>query len=502
MRINNNITAINAHRNYTVNQSSIGKNVEKLSSGYRINRAGDDAAGLAISEKMRAQIRGLSMASKNSQDAISLVQTAEGALQSMHNILQRMRELAVQSASDTNETTVDRNALNLEFQQLIKEIDDTAAKTRFNDQGLIDGTFSKNMMSTSISSASFSIAWAGSDAVRAGQKAAQYEVFITKKIIAQETNGAQGCIGLVTNREISLNAMGINAAITFDVVDQPTTADAKLNGIWNVNYNAVTKTFVATNETTGETRTSAAQAVDKDSTITIDFGDGMVLKATASGTIDNVDKYTGFSGAFSVEKAMTKQSEVVKEYISVNGEEIALEVGMNKAVFQNNNISIDFASSYKLGSLGSVAVADPTCVATIDVNRSENKSLVIQTGANQGDELAISLDQMDAWSLGIKTANISNRLDASAAISQVNNALNLVSTQRATLGALQNRLEFKISNLDIGAENLQAAESRIRDVDMAKEMTAFTKNNILFQASTAMLAQANALPQGVLQLLG
>ena len=141
MRINNNIMAMNTHRQYTINVNSVSKSTEKLSSGYRVNRAGDDAAGLAISEKMRAQIRGLTMASKNSSDAISLVQTAEGALQETHNILQRMRELATQSSSDTNETSIDRAALNAEFQQLISEIDDTAKKTRFNDMGVIDGTY-------------------------------------------------------------------------------------------------------------------------------------------------------------------------------------------------------------------------------------------------------------------------------------------------------------------------------------------------------------------------
>jgi flagellin len=304
-------------------------------------------------------------------------------------------------------------------------------------------------------------------------------------------------VALVTGAEIKMNVQDIAGAITFSVDASATTSsDSKLNGIWQVGYDAVTQRFIATNQTTGETRSAAAQAIASDATITIDFGNGMVLVSGSVGTINSVDKYTGFSGSFKVTGAVTKQDEVLKEFISINGEEIALEVGMNKAVFKNNNISINFASSYSMGSL---TTADG---ATLTVDRNENKNLVIQTGANQGDELAISLDQMDAWNLGVKTANIGNRLDASAAITQVNNALNLVSTQRATLGALQNRLDFKIANLDISAENLQGAESRIRDVDMAKQMTSFTKNNILFQASTAMLAQANALPQGVLQLLG
>jgi flagellin len=267
--------ALNTHNFYTNNNSKVAKSAEKLSSGYRVNRAGDDAAGLAISEKMRAQIRGLNMAKKNSQDAISLVQTAEGALQESHAILQRMRELAVQSASDTNETTVDRDALDKEFQQLIDEIDDTADKTRFNDQNLIDGSFASEPMT-------------------------------------------------------------------------------------------------------------------------------------------------------------------------------------------------------------------------------------IQTGANKGDELGITISAMSSGALGISAAStsIASGASARAAISMVNTAINKVSTQRAALGALQNRLEHKIQNLTLSAENLSSAESRIRDVDMASEMTNFTKNNILSQASTAMLAQANANPQGVLQLLG
>jgi flagellin len=169
---------------------------------------------------------------------------------------------------------------------------------------------------------------------------------------------------------------------------------------------------------------------------------------------------------------------------------------------------------YSIGRVSRITAASPIAVnnadstvlaalaGTITVTEVLGKDFVVQTGANEGDNLAINIDRMDSYALGVKSANIANRMDASSAITQVNTALNLVSMQRAELGALQNRMEFKIANLDTSSENLQAAESRIRDVDMAKEMTAFTKNNILFQASTAMLAQANALPQGVLQLLG
>lgn len=272
MRINNNIMALNTHNSYTQNNARVSKSAEKLSSGFRVNRAGDDAAGLAISEKMRGQIRGLNMAAKNSQDAVSLVQTAEGALQETHAMLQRMRELSVQAASDTNEQTVDRAALDAEFQQLMQEIDDTADKTTFNEQKLIDGTF-------------------------------------------------------------------------------------------------------------------------------------------------------------------------------------------------------------------------------------ETTDFTVQTGANMGDELKINISAMKTSTIGLSGASIATRTNASAAISACSKATNIVSTQRAKLGALQNRLNHKINNLTTSAENLQAAESRIRDLDMAKEMTEFTKNNILSQAATAMLAQANSSPQNVLSLL-
>ena len=282
MRINNNIMAMNANRQLAINNTNTQKSLEKLSSGFRINRAGDDAAGLSISEKMRAQIRGLEMASKNAQDGISLIQTAEGALDEVHSILQRMRELAVQSANDTNMTTVDRQAMQTEINQLLEEISGISTRTQFNTQTLLDGTF---------------------------------------------------------------------------------------------------------------------------------------------------------------------------------------------------------------------------------------KDKVFHIGANSGQNMKITIGAMTTSGLGIKDLKVENletttvsggiltQEGADKAITTINDAINQVSTQRSELGAIQNRLEHTVKNLDNSAENLQAAESRIRDVDMAKEMMEFTKQTILRQAATAMLAQANQVPQTVLQLL-
>jgi flagellin len=371
MRINNNIMAMNTHRQYAVNNNSVAKATEKLSSGYRINRAGDDAAGLAISEKMRSQIRGLQMASKNSEDAISLVQTAEGALTETHSILQRMRELAVQSASDTNDNTVDRAALNSEFGQLKAEIDDIADKTAFNGKKLLNGGFG------SIASVT-----AGS-AVRPG---------------------ALGVTGV--------SIQGFSAGDTINIT-RPGGAGT-----------AYTFTLASDSSATVKAQPTGA------GTLNLDFGGG-------------------------------------------------------------RTVSIEMAAH------AADSFATTSLVFTVSGTAAK-----IQTGANKDESLGISIGNMQVSALGLTASAVDSQANANSAIETVNTAINSVSTQRASLGAYQNRLEHKINNLDTSAENLQAAESRIRDLDMAKEMTKFTQNNILVQAATAMLAQANAAPQNVLSLLG
>jgi flagellin len=368
MRINNNIMALNTHRQYSINNNNAAKSTEKLSSGYRINRAGDDAAGLAISEKMRAQIRGLNMASKNSNDAISLVQTAEGALTETHSILQRMRELAVQAASDTNDNDVDRAALDAEFQELKKEIDDIAGKTAFNGKKLLDGTFGSSVTINTADS------------------------------------------------EIEPGLLGVT-----DVSIQGFAA-----GPHSISFAASGTDYTAT---FGSTTVTFAQPGSTGGSVTLDFGNGQIVTIKMSS--HTADDFDG---------------------------------------------------------------------ATLDFNVAAN-SAKIQTGANAGDTLSITIGSMTCNALSLSSSAIGTQTDAAAAIAAVNEAINTVSTQRANLGATQNRLEHKINNLDTSAENLQAAESRIRDLDMAKEMTTFTKNNILVQAATAMLAQANQAPQNVLALL-
>ena len=380
MRINNNLMSMNTYRQYSINTANAAASTEKLSSGYRINRAGDDAAGLAISEKMRAQIRGLNMASKNSQDAISLVQTAEGALTETHSILQRMRELANQSASDTNDDSVDRTALQAEFTALRSEINDIAGKTAFNGKKLLDGSFG------------------------------------SKVDIAAGSELKEGLNGVI---DISISGFGAGATIDFSGADA----------------GAITATISAGGS--GASSAVGQIAAGQPGQMTFDFADG-------------------------------------------------------------KSVTLTF-SSYTANTLATSGAANQLQFTVT------NSAAKIQTGANTGDATDLSIASMRSVDLAaggaLDSASVATRDNASAAIDVVDEAINTVSTQRSQLGAIQNRLQHKINNLDTSAENLTAAESRIRDLDMAKEMTNYTKNNILVQAATAMLAQANSAPQGVLQLL-
>ena len=392
MRINNNISALNTYNRLSVNAAGNAKAMEKLSSGLRINKAGDDAAGLAISEKMRAQIRGLQQASRNAQDVISLIQTAEGALNETHSILQRMRELAVQSANDTN-TAVDRESLQAEMNQLIGEIDRVGNTTEFNTMKLLNGD-------------------------RAGivdAKKGLYEI---------EANIANSTV------KISASGNAISNAIITEVI--------------KINVVKIGSTFAANT-----------------------FSYNIALDNNIKAALVSTTKIV-FSGFYS-----------------------------------NVGITMTITNADKL------AVGDTIVMSVnqrVGANADGSKELVAQIGANATQEMRISLEDMRASALNLKSASgttlsVKTKGQAAASIKLVNMAVEKVSKQRSKVGAYQNRLEHTINNLQTSTENLTASESRIRDVDMAAEMIAFTKYNILNQAATAMLAQANQLPQSVLQLL-
>ena len=456
MRINNNIAALNAWRGLTQTDGALSKSLEKLSSGLRINRAGDDAAGLAISEKMRGQIRGLNMASKNAQDGISLIQTAEGALNETHSILQRMRELAVQSASDTNSND-DRAELQKEVAQLISEIDRIGNDTEFNTKNLLDGGAGVQMTATNTNVSNL-VGTADTSAGSVAMTAANITLATTAAV-------SGGTVAFLAEADATAN---FNAATTI--------------GIGGINYSFATT----------DTIQSGLDAINADSAthgVTASFTTavGLTLTAVGSGSSYGVD-ITAI-GTGDLTHANLVVGETSGADVVVGGDELG---GSYEAA--GNHILVT-SGDYKGLEF------DLTGDADVTVNISANNSLKVQIGANANQNMSISVNDMRSAALGVDGVNIATRAGADSAITVIQNATDRVSQERSKLGAIQNRLEHSINNLGTASENLTAAESRIRDVDMAAEMMEFTKKNILAQAGTAMLAQANQAPQGVLQLL-
>lgn len=435
MIINHNMSALNAHRNMNINNTAAGKSMEKLSSGLRINRAGDDAAGLAISEKMRGQIRGLTQASRNASDGISLIQTAEGALNETHNILQRMRELAVQSANDTNVDT-DREAIQSEMDALTEEINRISESTQFNNQNLLDGSFSAKFQIGANGGQNLKVEIGGMDAASLGLNSSSTgkgKVQITKATGANPTEVPDG----------TYTVKGT------DVLDDKGTIVGKIER--NANTSTSTLTFTGT-KGTGQ---------GKDATISFTQN----IKDGSSFTVKNHE-----SVEFEIEGSLNdKGKSLAAGNYEIKGA-VVLKDGVEVGEFENNTKKI------------------------IIKDAKGNKVEI------EGDDLGLP-ELANGTKFSINGANVSTTDKASGTIETVNKAIEKVSTQRANLGAVQNRLEYTISNLDNTAENLTSAESTLRDVDMAKEMMEFSKNNILNQAAQAMISQANQQPQNVLQLL-
>ncbi|MCC2258697.1 flagellin [Intestinimonas aquisgranensis] len=395
MRIQHNIMAMNAYRNYNNNTSALSKNLEKLSSGYKINRAGDDAAGLAISEKMRAQITGLDKAQDNAKDGISLVQTAEGALTEVHDMLNRMYELAEQSANGTYEGSTDRNQLQKEVNQLRSEINRISDSANFNGIKLLDGSLAGY---TDAKSTAITVKTAGT-----ASTAAVFQLDLAGFTVGSKVSDDGGTMS------VSLGGK------TYDVT-------------------------VTAGMTAGSFANALVTAINNDK-VNGDVG-GAYTAAVSGGTKINL-------------------------------------TATNKGV--NTELEGSFTTSVKEGVGG----------------------LTLQIGdtSDSFNQLSVSVKNTDSEAIGIDDIDISTQEGAAAALDTIKNAINYVSDVRGTLGATQNRLDHTINNLSVMQENIQDAESTIRDTDVADEMMAYTKNNILIQSAQAMLAQANQVPQGVLQLL-
>ncbi len=452
MIINHNIAALNTYRQLTFNNNVQQNSLEKLSSGLRINSAADDAAGLAISEKMRGQIRGLEQATRNAQDGISLIQTAEGALNETHSILQRMRELAVQASNDTN-TETDRNEIQKEINQLRDEIDRIGNTTEFNTKKLLNGGAAVNATVTNADTADD-----GKVTVLGGS--------------SDTTVGAS----------IQITAKTDATAATATTTDTFTTKNTALADDSTITINGVSFAFNSSNTVQDALDTINSAGIG----VTASHNDGAGIVLTSSVIGSKADMTTsGLDGSF----AGAAVTDGTDASVTLDGSEAYTADG--------NVITIQSGDAKGL----QFEVSGGTLANNVDIEVTSNGGLNMHIGANENQTMYVSISDMRSAALGVNAINVSNATVANAAITTITDAIEEVSTERSKLGAYQNRLEHTINNLGTSAENLTAAESRIRDVDMAKEMMEFTKTSILSQAAQAMLAQANQMPQGVLQLL-
>ncbi len=590
MRIQHNIMAMNAYRNYTNNVSAMKANLEKLSSGYKINRAGDDAAGLAISEKMRAQITGLETAQKNAKDGISLVQTAEGALTEVHDMLNRMVELATQSANGTYDNTTDRAQMQKELNQLRSEINRIADSSNFNGIKLFDGSMEADSVKYEVgsksdlailSNGSVTVTTAGTNTIvhKDGQQATKtkFEIELenvsftsagvtsgtftlnvkgtaTTAITAAVASGTSGAdlakqlVGSAGSKEVAIDGVSYTVTnngskLVFEMTDAAMDASTAA-GSFTGNF-AVSATGVGTQGGTvnlatqvitegapkagtilaNTTTANAIAATDITDGKAITIGDTTYVFASKKETLDNVaaagDGFKAIdisdlvddTGALDNNKAGT--GDALSEALS----RLTVAAKDNKmfTVGQTADHKLTFQEKADYNGNGKGGRADLTTkdgiqkqiqtgtfnAVKVAAKNGTGKGLTLQIGdtADSFNQLKVSLQDMHVSSLGIADISIADQESAATAVDKIKAAINQVSDVRGTLGATQNRLDHTINNLSVMTENIQDAESTIRDVDVAEEMMAYTKNNILIQSAQAMLAQANQVPQGVLQLL-
>ena len=509
MVVQHNINAMTAYNKLNVNVAGLKKSSEKLASGYRINRAGDDAAGLAVSEKMRSQIKGLKQAVRNAQDGINMIQTFEGAATNTHEILQRMKVLAEESANGTYDNTTDRDAIQLEFDQLNDELNQIAdtdfnGRLALNGGTMADGTVANNF------------------GVVAGKPTVNTNTVDDPSSAVAYHAGVQGAIDYAGNGTINVDGVSLNlkgGKVVGNDPDDPTSTTYTINraGV----DDGTTTTFEAeleydsTDGVTGTIDAVTTIKVSPDSSKVTIYGRTYNVKTAEDGTLndtwslvdDNGEEVTSIQGAAITCNAADPDSDldafitVTQQYTVTNGK-VTASTG-NDDEFVAGNVQL------KQG----VSVSDAFQHGTRNLTYSN--SITLQTGARSKDavdftfsytpsgigDLTADLD-ISARGLGTNQLSLVTAEKANAAIDHIDNAINKVSMVRATFGAMQNRLEYKIDNLTTTQTNLQEAESNIRDTDMADEMMNYTKYNILQQAAQSMLAQANQQPQSVLQLLG
>ncbi len=510
MVVQHNMNAINSYNKLNANVAGMKKSSEKLSSGYRINRAGDDAAGLAISEKMRSQIKGINQAIRNSQDGINMIQTFEGAAQETHSILQRMKELASESANGTYDNATDRDAIELEFKQLNDELNQIAdtdfnGRVALNGGIMADGTQAKKTVTP---------ADIGETEAAPNTQDILYSALKTKasgNVYKEGTDYGKMKSVTVNGTELSTNTAGnikAGQAITID-------------GFTGTTITSGTAVSCSADGTISQGTLEVSAQIDFK---TLDPNQKMYIGSTGGGTItadwkvtyNGVDYYATTGTAvggnwYTKDGAATNLLDV----ISKEGLAVAADTSGDKKA-PNGTLGIKL--TYDLSKFNGDTAGDVSVPDAFDNGRRNltyASTITLQAGARSKDAVEFTFEyqtngigslnadmDISARGLGTDQLTLATPEDANYAIDQIDNAINKTSMVRATFGAIQNRLEHKITNLTTNNENLTEAESNIRDTDMASEMMNYTKFNILQQAAQSMLAQANQQPQSILQLLG
>lgn len=497
MRINHNISALKSNNTLGRTNNSLDKSLEKLTSGYRINRAADDAAGMAISQKMKTQIGGLDQASRNAADGISVIQTAEGALAEVGAMLQRMRELSVQAANGTN-TAEDRTSIQQEINQLNEEIDRISANTEFNTKTLLDGNIDRKSFSNSTNLELISL----SDSVG-----------ITNLNLTVTQDARQAVLSGFTWPSDDQIPVGAGGTLNINGYDIIIKEDQSLESVFEDIRNACDAMNINVFPSDGTTGNDPKYAFYEP--VSFEDATSLVFMTEGYGSSKKIEIYCNneklcalfdlnSSGASAVgvdAKAVLGDGFSPTATVSVKGDIITVTDRNDfKVEFKVTSGAADTTFSDATAAGDEAGITDGTEL-DVSITVLGAGPVDLQIGANEGQTVEVRIPRVDSLTLGVKYINVCTQDGAQEAITLADNAVREVSAIRAKLGAYQNRLEHAIASLDITSENMNEALSRIEDTDMAEEMSKFTQKNVLAQAGTAMLAQANERPQNILSLL-
>ncbi len=526
MRINHNISAVKANNQLLRNETALAKSVERLSSGLRINHAGDDAAGMAISNKMHAQINGLGQASRNSSDGVSVIDIADGALNETMSVLQRMRELAVQAANETNSTD-DRKAIQKEIDALAKEVDRIAKDTEFNQKPLLDGNLDRrvypNTTHVTMDKVSDNIP-AGDYSITVTQDASQAVFQSEPDANNVKTSVGTGEGGILTINGVKIEISGGDTAadvyqkicegadladVTVFMADADADVPYSIDGS-NEEYagfavNAGTydfsKALTFVSDEYGSTAVMDIKVSNENLAELLGFGaenitvNGIDMKAELTKDSESGD-YIGFESTAAISTSGNKLTILDKDGFEM---EIIVDRKIASTAYAMPGADAAKNAEENMTSISPSLLSASSYELAIEV--TDIGTMTLQVGANAGQEIEVRIPNMSSESLGVNNLNYKSTVGCTKALDKLDEAIAKVSETRSRLGACENRLEHAIANLNSMEENMTSAVSRIEDVDMAEEMTEYTSKNVLVQAATSVLSQANDLPETALQLL-